>query len=156
MSKLIYRRYLECLVLNNIQFFPIQDVDQSTSCIKLSLVKILNYMQQQLKNLHQLANQRMRQTCCKNQVELKEFHKQSSGLTNDNKRFLIEPLLPSSLLDLAKSRTLSLPLIMTIGLRVIEILEQVHKNNILHLDIKPENIMLSYLISNDQYSQSLD
>ncbi|CAD8205221.1 unnamed protein product [Paramecium octaurelia] len=72
------------------------------------------------------------------------------GLTNDNKFFLIVPLLHSSLLDLAKSRTLSLHVIMTIGLRVIEILEKVHKNNILHLDIKPENIMLSHLISNDQ------
>ncbi|CAD8191702.1 unnamed protein product [Paramecium pentaurelia] len=77
--------------------------------------------------------------------QIKQF-----GLTQDKKCFLIVPLLHSSLLDLSKSGSLSLPLILTIGLGVIQILERVHKKEILHLDIKPENIMLSQQISNDQ------
>ena len=59
------------------------------------------------------------------------------------------PLFHSSLLELAKSRKLSFTLILTIGLRIIEILEKVHQKNILHLDIKPENIMLSYQPADD-------
>ncbi|CAD8149884.1 unnamed protein product [Paramecium octaurelia] len=65
------------------------------------------------------------------------------GVTKENKCFLVLPLLHSNLLELVKGRQVTLSIIMRIGLRVIEILEQVHKKNILHLDIKPENIMIS-------------
>lgn len=53
------------------------------------------------------------------------------------------PLLNCSLRDLVKSSQLSLSSILAIGLSLIETLENVHKKNILHLDIKPENIMIS-------------
>ena len=41
-------------------------------------------------------------------------------------------------------------MILNIGLRILEILEKIHKNNILHLDIKPENIMMSKSISSEE------
>ncbi|CAD8081422.1 unnamed protein product [Paramecium sonneborni] len=72
------------------------------------------------------------------------------GQTREQKQFLIVPLYHCSLLELAKSRKLSQTQILTIGLRIIEIIEKVHQQNILHLDIKPENIMLSQQSSNDQ------
>ncbi|CAD8073407.1 unnamed protein product [Paramecium sonneborni] len=72
------------------------------------------------------------------------------GMSADKKYFLIYPLLHSNMQALAKQQKFSLSLILTIGLRIIEILEKVHKNNILHLDIKPENIMISEQIQNDQ------
>ncbi|CAD8128986.1 unnamed protein product [Paramecium sonneborni] len=71
---------------------------------------------------------------------LKQF-----GVTSDNKSFLIIPLYHSSLRDLIAQQQpqLSLSQILRIGLRITEILEKVHLRNILHLDIKPENIMIS-------------
>ncbi|CAD8079986.1 unnamed protein product [Paramecium sonneborni] len=77
--------------------------------------------------------------------QIKQF-----GQTLENRYFLIVPLYHSNLLDLAKSRKLSLTQILSIGLRIIEIIEKVHKKKILHLDIKPENIMLSQQCLNDQ------
>ncbi|CAK69848.1 unnamed protein product (macronuclear) [Paramecium tetraurelia] len=65
------------------------------------------------------------------------------GVAQENKCYFVLPLLHSNLLELVKGRKVSQSAIMRIGLRVIEILEQVHKKNILHLDIKPENIMIS-------------
>ncbi|CAD8084257.1 unnamed protein product [Paramecium primaurelia] len=65
------------------------------------------------------------------------------GITPDHKCFLIMPLLNCSLRDLVKSQPLSLSNILAIGLSIIETLEKVHKKNIIHLDIKPENIMIS-------------
>lgn len=38
---------------------------------------------------------------------------------------------------------MTIPCIVAIGLSILDTLEQVHKKNILHLDIKPENIMIT-------------
>ncbi|CAD8094690.1 unnamed protein product [Paramecium sonneborni] len=65
------------------------------------------------------------------------------GKTNDLKNFLIIPLLNCSLQDLGKSEKLSLWSIIAIGLSVIRIMREVHNKGILHLDIKPENIMVT-------------
>ncbi|CAD8081425.1 unnamed protein product [Paramecium sonneborni] len=65
------------------------------------------------------------------------------GITGDKKCFIILPLFHCNLVDLAQSQPLSFSSLLIIGLKVIEILEKVHQNNILHLDIKPQNIMLS-------------
>ncbi|CAD8213838.1 unnamed protein product [Paramecium octaurelia] len=46
-------------------------------------------------------------------------------------------------------KQLSLFQILRVGLRITEILEKVHDLNILHLDIKPENIMISSPLVND-------
>ncbi|CAD8207005.1 unnamed protein product [Paramecium octaurelia] len=73
----------------------------------------------------------------------------SYGVTPENKSFLIIPLLHCNLGDIAKRKQLSLPQILRIGLRITEILEKVHDLNILHLDIKPENIMISSPLVND-------
>ncbi|CAD8095637.1 unnamed protein product [Paramecium sonneborni] len=69
----------------------------------------------------------------------------SIGITSDNKSFLIIPLYHSSLRDLITQQQpqLSLSQILRIGLSITEILEKIHLRNIVHLDIKPENIMLS-------------
>ncbi|CAD8079994.1 unnamed protein product [Paramecium sonneborni] len=76
--------------------------------------------------------------------EIKQF-----GLTAQQKCFIILPLFHCNLLDLVKSKPLSFSYLLIIGLKVIEILEKVHKKNILHLDIKPENIMLSKQIQKE-------
>ncbi|CAD8181230.1 unnamed protein product [Paramecium pentaurelia] len=77
------------------------------------------------------------------------------GITPENKCFLIMPLLNCSLRDLVKSQQLSLSCILAIGLSLIETLENVHKKNILHLDIKPENIMISQKIQKNSKDQLL-
>ncbi|CAD8200137.1 unnamed protein product [Paramecium pentaurelia] len=66
-----------------------------------------------------------------------------NGKTKDLKNYLIIPLLKCSLQDLAKSNLLSLNSILAIGLSLIRTIKQVHNRGILHLDIKPENIMIS-------------
>ncbi|CAK65169.1 unnamed protein product (macronuclear) [Paramecium tetraurelia] len=76
------------------------------------------------------------------------------GKTPDN-RFLIMPQLNCSLRDLMKSQQLSLPCILSIGLSVIKTLEQVHRKKILHLDIKPDNIMIQSKVLKDQKEQIL-
>ncbi|CAD8105113.1 unnamed protein product [Paramecium sonneborni] len=65
------------------------------------------------------------------------------GITPEKKSYLILPLLHCSLQDLVKSQQISLSCTLAIGLSLIETLEKMHKKSILHLDIKPENIMIS-------------
>ncbi|CAD8124080.1 unnamed protein product [Paramecium sonneborni] len=65
------------------------------------------------------------------------------GKTKDLKSYLITPLLQRNLQDILKESFISLFSTLAIGLSLIEILQQVHKKGILHLDIKPENIMIS-------------
>ncbi|CAD8195163.1 unnamed protein product [Paramecium pentaurelia] len=65
------------------------------------------------------------------------------GKTKDSKSYIITPLLKRNLQEIAKESLPSLHCTLAIGLSVIEILHQVHKKGILHLDIKPENIMIS-------------
>ncbi|CAD8118511.1 unnamed protein product [Paramecium sonneborni] len=65
------------------------------------------------------------------------------GKTKDFKSYLITPLLKRNLQEIAKESLLSLHSTLAIGLSLIEILQHVHKKGILHLDIKPENIMIS-------------
>ncbi|CAD8179237.1 unnamed protein product [Paramecium pentaurelia] len=65
------------------------------------------------------------------------------GKTKDLKNFLIIPILYCSLQDLRKSNQLSLSAILAIGLSVLRTIKSFHKRGILHLDIKPENIMIS-------------
>ncbi|CAD8061572.1 unnamed protein product [Paramecium primaurelia] len=67
-----------------------------------------------------------------------------------NQILLILPLLYKNLLELRKQIKFSNWFIMSIGLRMIEILEQLHNKNILHLDIKPENIMICQEFKNEQ------
>ncbi|CAD8212100.1 unnamed protein product [Paramecium octaurelia] len=77
------------------------------------------------------------------------------GKTPDNRRFLIMPQLNCSLRDLAKTSQLSLPCILAIGLSVIKTLEQIHRKKILHLDIKPDNIMIQQQVLKDLKGQIL-
>ncbi|CAD8207221.1 unnamed protein product [Paramecium pentaurelia] len=77
------------------------------------------------------------------------------GKTADNKGFLIMPQLNCSLRDLVKSQQLSLSSILAIGLSIIKTLEQVHLKKILHLDIKPDNIMISKTIAKNSKEQLL-
>ncbi|CAD8144073.1 unnamed protein product [Paramecium octaurelia] len=65
------------------------------------------------------------------------------GKTKDFKNYLIIPLLNCSLQDLGKTSLLSQNSILAIGLTVIRTIKQVHNKGILHLDIKPQNIMIS-------------
>ncbi|CAD8079980.1 unnamed protein product [Paramecium sonneborni] len=74
----------------------------------------------------------------------------SYGITSDNKLFIIVPLFQYNLKEVAKEKQLSLSQILRIGLRMTEILENIHCNNVLHLDLKPENIMFSKQIQDDQ------
>ncbi|CAD8161673.1 unnamed protein product [Paramecium pentaurelia] len=67
-----------------------------------------------------------------------------------NQILLIFPLYHKNLLELRKQRKFSNWFIMRIGLSIIEILEQLHNKNILHLDIKPENIMIYKEFENEQ------
>ncbi|CAD8161683.1 unnamed protein product [Paramecium pentaurelia] len=72
------------------------------------------------------------------------------GVTREGKVFVILPLFHKNLLELRKQRKFSNWFIMRIGLSIIEILEQLHNKNILHLDIKPENIMIYKEFENEQ------
>ncbi|CAK64387.1 unnamed protein product (macronuclear) [Paramecium tetraurelia] len=65
------------------------------------------------------------------------------GKTQDQKSYLITPLLKKNLHEITKDHLLSQRQIIAIGLSLINILQQIHKKDILHLDIKPENIMIS-------------
>ncbi|CAD8085632.1 unnamed protein product [Paramecium primaurelia] len=65
------------------------------------------------------------------------------GKTKDFRCYLITPILKRNLQEILKDNTMSINQILTIGLSILKILEQVHKKHILHLDIKPENIMIS-------------
>ncbi|CAD8094577.1 unnamed protein product [Paramecium sonneborni] len=64
------------------------------------------------------------------------------GKTKDFCGYLITPILKSNLQDILRDSSMTISQILAIGLGILEILEQVHKQNVLHLDIKPENIML--------------
>ncbi|CAD8129135.1 unnamed protein product [Paramecium sonneborni] len=78
------------------------------------------------------------------------------GINPEKKSYLILPLLYCSLLDLVKSQQISLSCILAIGISLIQTLEKMHRKSILHLDIKPENIMISQKIqkySEDQLLQ---
>ncbi|CAD8178061.1 unnamed protein product [Paramecium pentaurelia] len=77
------------------------------------------------------------------------------GMTPDNKSFLIMPLLNCNLHDVLICQELSLSQILAIGLNIIETLEKIHHKPILHLDIKPENIMLLQTIQNTSIDQLL-
>ncbi|CAK89689.1 unnamed protein product (macronuclear) [Paramecium tetraurelia] len=77
------------------------------------------------------------------------------GMTSENKCFLILPLLNCSLRELVKSQQLSLSQTLAIGLSLIETLEKVHQKNILHLDIKLENIMVSQKLQKNSKEQLL-
>ncbi|CAD8082460.1 unnamed protein product [Paramecium primaurelia] len=77
------------------------------------------------------------------------------GMTPDNKSFLIMPLLNCNLHDVLICQELSLSQVLAIGLNIIETLEKIHLKQILHLDIKPENIMLSQTIQNTSIDQLL-
>ncbi|CAD8188179.1 unnamed protein product [Paramecium pentaurelia] len=73
----------------------------------------------------------------------------SYGVTPENKSFLIIPLLHGNLGEIAKKKQLSQTQILKIGLRITEILEKGHYQNIIHLDIKPENFMIQQPLVND-------
>ncbi|CAD8128987.1 unnamed protein product [Paramecium sonneborni] len=77
------------------------------------------------------------------------------GTTDDNKGFLIMPLLNCSLRDLVKCQKLSLSCILAIGLSIIKTLEQIHRKKILHLDIKPDNIMIQETIVKNSQQELL-
>ncbi|CAD8098061.1 unnamed protein product [Paramecium primaurelia] len=77
------------------------------------------------------------------------------GKTQDSKSFLITPLLQRNLQEITKVHLLSLHQTLAIGLSLIEILQQIHQNGILHLDIKPENIMISQPFINVSSDQIL-
>ncbi|CAD8129731.1 unnamed protein product [Paramecium sonneborni] len=68
------------------------------------------------------------------------------GITPEKKSYLILPLLHCSLRDLVISKQISLSCTLTIGLSLLDTLQQMHRKSILHLDIKPENIMISQKI----------
>ncbi|CAD8191822.1 unnamed protein product [Paramecium octaurelia] len=77
------------------------------------------------------------------------------GKTSDQKSYLITPLLKRNLHEITKDHLLSLHHILAIGLSLINILQQIHKKDILHLDIKPENIMISQPFINVPIDQIL-
>ncbi|CAD8100949.1 unnamed protein product [Paramecium sonneborni] len=77
------------------------------------------------------------------------------GITLEKKSYLILPLLHCSLRDLTKSQQISLSCTLAIGLSLIETLEKIHRKNILHLDIKPENIMISQKIQKNSQDKLL-
>ncbi|CAD8181809.1 unnamed protein product [Paramecium octaurelia] len=66
-----------------------------------------------------------------------------SGKTKDFRSYLITPILKRNLQEILKDNSMTVPQILSIGLSILRVLEQVHKKHILHLDIKPENIMIT-------------
>ncbi|CAD8087947.1 unnamed protein product [Paramecium primaurelia] len=80
----------------------------------------------------------------------------SYGVTPENKSFLIIPLLHVNLGEIAKKKQISLTQILRIRMKITEILEKLHQQNILHLDIKPKNIMISQPLVNDSKIQHPD
>ncbi|CAK62722.1 unnamed protein product (macronuclear) [Paramecium tetraurelia] len=113
------------------QVFKVQN-NQSSRILALKIEKIpsLGQLEGEIQRLQELEG-------VKGIPQLIDF-----GKTKDS-NYIITPLLKRNLSEIAKESVLSLQSTLAIGLSIIEILEQVHKKGILHLDIKPENIMIS-------------
>ncbi|CAD8208721.1 unnamed protein product [Paramecium octaurelia] len=114
------------------QVFRVQN-NQTSRILALKIEKIpnLGQLEGEIQKLQELEG-------VKGIPQLIDF-----GKTKDSKSYIITPLLKRNLSEIAKESVPSLQSTLAIGLSVIEILEQVHKKGILHLDIKPENIMIS-------------
>ena len=66
-------------------------------------------------------------------------------------RLFIEEKLDESLTQIIKGKKISIPEIKNIGSEYIKILQYIHANGYLHLDIKPPNLMIKKVNSKDKY-----
>ena len=66
-------------------------------------------------------------------------------------RLFIEEKLDESLTQIIKDKKISIPQIKKIGCEYIKILQYIHANGYLHLDIKPPNLMIKKENNKDKY-----
>ena len=81
----------------------------------------------------------------------------SSGMLGNNQPYIVLELLGLSIKEILKKnkRHFTVPCVVTIGLRMLDLLEKFHEEGFIHCDLKPDNIMIGNYIEDPKAMNQL-
>ena len=93
----------------------------------------------------------------KNEAKIYQYLGKQSGFctlkyfgTNKNGQYMITDLLGQSISSMQYKKTMNIEYVSEVGIKILDHIETLHNNKILHRDIKPDNILFGYPPNDDK------